>query len=123
MAINVTFNSLLRKKAIGILPMDLDKLRKATRDGRTEWRKHVLVRLAERNIKQATVVQIILEGEVIEDYPEDSPFPSCLMFKMIEAKPYHVVVAFDEANGKVYVITTYEPGSDKFETDYRTRRK
>ena len=80
--------------------MDLDKARKSVRAGRYEWRKHALVRLAERNVKQTTVIQVILEEEIIEEYPEGAPCPSCLMFKMIEKKPYHVVVAFDEASEK-----------------------
>jgi len=103
--------------------MDIDKVRKAVRADRYEWRLHALIRLAERNVKQTAVIQVILEGEIIEEYPEDAPCPSCLIFNMIKKKPYHVVVAFDEAAEKVYIITVYEPGLDKFEADYKTRRK
>jgi len=93
------------------------------KNGNFEWRKHILVRLAERNIKQKTIIEVILSGEVIEDYPHDKPFPSCLIFKMIEGKPYHVVVGFDSEYKKTYIITAYNPSLDKFEPDFRTRRK
>ncbi len=58
-----------------------------------------------------------------EDYPQDRPFPSCLIFKMIEGKPYHVAVSFDSEYKKAYIITAYNPSLDKFEPDFKTRRK
>ena len=49
--------------------MDLEGLREAIRSGTFEWRKHTLIRLAERNISQDTVVEIIMKGEIIEGLP------------------------------------------------------
>lgn len=63
-------------------------------------------------------MKVILEGEGIEDYSKDRPFSSCLMFKVIEGKPLHVVVSLDEQNQKGYIIATYEPTLDKFESDF-----
>jgi len=103
--------------------MNLASLRKAIKKGNYEWKKHTLIRLAERNISQDSILEVILKGEVIEDYPEDQPFPSCLIFKMIENKPSHAVVSLDAQNQKVYIITAYEPTLDKFEPDFKTRRK
>ncbi len=54
---------------------------------------------------------------------EDRPFPSCLMFKMVEREPLHVVVSFDEEDKKAYIITAYRPTLDKFESNFKTRRK
>ena len=62
-------------------------------------------------------------GNVIEDYPEDRPFPSCLMVRLIEGKPIHVVVSLDEKENSAYIITVYEPSLDKFDPDYKTRKK
>ena len=103
--------------------MNLVSLRKAIEKGNYEWKKHTLIRLAERNISQDTIFKVILKGEVIENYPEDQPFPSCLIFKMIENKPFHVVVSLDPQSQKVYIITAYEPTLDKFESNFKTRRK
>jgi len=103
--------------------LDIEELRSAIKRGSFEWRKHTLSRLAEREIAQSQVLEVILDGEVIEDYSQDRPFPSCLMFKMIDNEPYHVVTSFDPASKKVYIITTYKPTLDKFEPDFRTRRK
>ncbi len=103
--------------------MNLDKLRECIKSEKYEWRKHTLRRLAERGISQEAVIEVIIKGEVIEDYPEDRPFPSCLMLGWVEGTPFHVVVSLDEKENTAYIITVYEPSLDKFEPDYKTRRK
>ena len=102
--------------------MDINKLREAIKKNNFEWRKHTLIRLAECNISQDVILKVILEGEVIENYSKDRPSSSCLMFKIIEGKPFHVV-SLDEQNQKGYIITTYEPTLDKFESDFKKRRR
>jgi hypothetical protein len=79
--------------------------------------------MLERNISRADVCEVITHEEIIEDYPIDKPFPSALFFKVTSDRPLHVVAAFDEKEEKVYVITRYEPTIDKFERDFKTRRK
>ena len=60
--------------------MDLSKLRKAVKQRRINWNKHILKRMLERGISRKEVFEVMLEGEVIEDYPDDKPFPSALIF-------------------------------------------
>jgi len=103
--------------------MNIKELRLIIEKDNFQWRKHTLIRLAERSIAQGVILEVILTGEVIEDYPQDKPFPSCLIFKVIEGKPYHVVVSLDGECKKAYIITAYNPTLDKFETDFKTRRK
>ncbi len=103
--------------------LDHDKLRQTLAAGRFEWRKHVLQRLAQRGIRQASIVEILLRGERIEDYPDDSHYPSALFFGWAGGKPLHAVAALDETNEWAYVITVYEPDLERFEADYKTRRK
>jgi hypothetical protein len=103
--------------------MDLERLREAIKSDRFEWRKHTVARLAERNISQDMIMEAIMQGEIIEDYPHNTPFPSCLILSWVKGKPYHVVVSFDETLEIGYIITAYEPNLDKFEPDFRTRRR
>ena len=77
----------------------------------------------ERGITRAQVCQAILSGEVIEDYPQDRPFPSVLVLAFVGGRPLHVVVALDAAAAYAYVITAYEPGLERFQPDSRTRRR
>lgn len=104
-------------------PLDHGRLQGALRAGRFEWRRHVLERLAERGISQASVLAVLSTGDRIEDYPEDQPYASALFFKWAEGRPLHVLVAFDEENGWAYVITAYEADLEHFEPDFRTRRR
>lgn len=102
--------------------MDLAKLREAVKAGKFEWRKHTLARLARRDIPQRVIIEVIMKGEIMEDYPQDSPFPSCLILGWVKDKPYHVVVSLDESTSMGYIITAYEPSLDRFEPDFKTRR-
>jgi uncharacterized protein DUF4258 len=45
---------------------------------RTVFSGHAIQRMFERGIRARDVEEIVAKGEVIMDYPEDTPFPSCL---------------------------------------------
>jgi len=45
---------------------------------------------------------VIFLGEIIEEYPNDYPLPSCLMFYN-DIKPLHVVLSYNETNQKTYL--------------------
>ncbi|MCF7890535.1 DUF4258 domain-containing protein [Candidatus Bipolaricaulota bacterium] len=102
--------------------MDLSALKKAIDKEQYLWRKHALTRLAERGINQEEAIEVIKEGEVVENYPDDTPYPSCLTFKKVDGRPIHVVVALDSKENFAYIITVYEPSSEEFESDFKTRR-
>lgn len=45
---------------------------------------------------RADVKKCIMNGEIIEDYPDDFPHPSCLIFgHMVNNRIIHVVVSKD----------------------------
>jgi len=104
-------------------PMDVEAVRRTICQGRVEWRKHALQKLAERVLAQDSVLAVLLTGEKIRDYLEDRPFPSALFLGYVEARPVHVVAAWDEAEERVFIITAYEPSADVFGPDYRTKKK
>ncbi len=82
---------------------------------------HGQIRLNERNISVDDVMYAINHGEIIEQYPEDYPFPSCLILGLSLGYVYiHVVVSMDD--GKIYLITAYVPNLDKWEEDLKTRK-
>lgn len=66
---------------------------------------------------------MLLKGECIEEYPDDTPYPSALFLGLFEKIPIHVVASFDKVNSIVYIITAYKPSLKVFEVDYRKRRK
>ena len=104
-------------------PLDLGQLQEVIRARSVEWRKHVLQRMAERNISQASVLDVLLTGERVRDYPEDKPFASALFLGYDGPRPLHVVAALDETAGQAFIVTVYEPSLEVFEADYKTKRK
>ena len=101
---------------------DIEILRGTAAHGRIQWHQHALERILERGISRAEVVGAIMNGEVIEIYSTDRPYPSCLIL-YVEAEPVHVVAAADPAARICHVITAYRPDMEHFEPDFRTRRK
>ena len=48
--------------------------------------------------------------KIIKDYPDDDPYPSCLIFGMTsESRPLHIVCAYAAEEDMVIIITVYEP--------------
>jgi hypothetical protein len=56
-------------------PLDLAILREAVTEGRIQWRRHVLQKLAERGIQQQAVRDVLINGEKIRDYTPLSERP------------------------------------------------
>ena len=103
--------------------MNRSLLEKAISIQNIEWRKHALQRMFEREISRDDVKNVIVIGEIIEEYKDDTPFPSALYFALVNNRPLHVVAALNESEPKVFIITAYEPTLEKFESDFKTRRK
>lgn len=96
---------------------------KALQEGNIVWRRHVLEKMLERGISRNEVLQVLINGEVIQRYDEDKPFPSMLVLGFSLDRPLHVVASFDEKEQVVFVITTYEPDLNIFEDDFKTKKR
>lgn len=83
---------------------------------------HCLERCHERGISNKDIRMAVLNGEIIEQYPDDFPFPSCLVLGRDDyGRVIHICMS-DNGEGSE-IITAYEPNKDKivFEDDLRTR--
>jgi len=73
-------------------------------------------------ISDGEVGEAMESPELLEDYPDDRPYPSCLLLGFTKAgRPLHLVAAYDEATPKIVVVTVYHPDPDQWE-DYRRRK-
>ena len=79
---------------------------------------HARVRMFQRNVSTEDIEQVILYGEIIEEYADDEPCPSALFLGSVGGTPYHVVLA--QCKDHVRVVTVYCPEKDKW-IDYRIR--
>lgn len=104
------------------MELNIDDLRKICDNKHIVYSVHALERLQERGIFRKDVVNTLATGEIIEQYPDDYPYPSCLVFGMTtKNERLHVVCA---CNGDTLkIITAYCPTLDKFQSDYKTRKE
>lgn len=86
------------------------------------FRLHALARMAQRGFEPAEIHYVLDNGSIIEQYPEDSPYPSCLVMSWINGRPVHVVVAINDDAQESIVITVYEPAPNVWDNGF-TRRK
>lgn len=69
------------------------------------------------------VYEVIQNGEAIEEYPEDKPYPSVLIFGITATgRPLHVVCAYGETDNLAIVVTVYHPNEELW-IDFRRRKK
>ncbi|MBI1894800.1 MAG: DUF4258 domain-containing protein [Candidatus Rokubacteria bacterium] len=62
-------------------------------------------------------------GEIIEEYPEDKPYPSCLLLgRTAEGRPLHIVCAPIPVEGRLVIITTYQADPARWDPEFRRRR-
>ncbi len=84
--------------------------------------RHALKRMKERDIRLVDVISAIDSGEIIEEYPEDFPFPSCLILGTSNGgRRLHAVVSLD--GERIYLITAYFPNETDWESDGKTRKE
>lgn len=102
--------------------MDIEALREACHHGCIEWTTHILNRFVSRAFTRESVIHALNHGFVIEDYPEDVPYPSCLVLgRDVHDSPMHIVCAFDGTT--IWMVTVYKPDDADWNEDYSVRRK
>ena len=75
----------------------------------------------ERLITRHEVREVILHGELIEDYPEDVRGHSCLLMALATTgRVVHVVCA--PKKEYITIISAYIPSPDRWKNDFKTRK-
>ncbi len=84
---------------------------------------HAVNQLFKRNISVNEIEIIIESGEIIFNYPNDKPFPSCLLFGFVGERPIHLVIARNELEKKCIVVTAYEPDVKVWDQNFKSKLK
>lgn len=71
--------------------------------------RHAMERMFQRQISPTALAIALRTGEVIADYPDDTPYASVLLLAIIEGEPLHAVVARDPESGLRIVVAVYRP--------------
>jgi hypothetical protein len=70
------------------------------------------------------VYEASAECTIVEEYPDDRPYPSVLVLgRTNEGRPVHVVRAYAPEDDQLIVITVYEPDQNRWDDEFRQRRK
>jgi len=86
------------------------------------YRIHALSRMFERNITFDEIKEISEGASVVEEYPKDRPYPSCLILGFTKAnRPIHIVFSINHEERTVIIITIYVPDKHKWKDDFRRR--
>jgi len=99
----------------------LNHIKKLIKNGLYNVKLHTRKRMIERNIKINEIKEVIENGTIIEEYADDKPLPSYLIYgKTSNLRHIHVVIGVDEQVAAI--ITVYEPDSTKW-IDFTKRKK
>lgn len=68
------------------------------------------------------IISCIQNGEIIEHYPDDYPYPSCLILGLSSKQKYlHTVIGSNMQT--LWIITAYFPNPQKWKDDFKTRKE
>jgi hypothetical protein len=101
--------------------MDIERVKALVRQRRYKTSHHAEVERETETITIDDIKTAILNGELLEDYPDDLRGHSCLMLGTAEdGRPLHVVLTILAQIEEVLIITVYVPMPPKW-LDPRTR--
>ncbi|RJP84040.1 MAG: DUF4258 domain-containing protein [Desulfobacteraceae bacterium] len=83
---------------------------------------HAIQRMFERGFSKSDIRTCVEQGEVIESYPNDTPYPSVLLLGSIQGRPVHIVLAVDAQNETCIIVTAYEPNINLWKEGFKKRR-
>ena len=102
--------------------MKIQNIIEAIRQNRTRITDHADEGTQADRLSFDELFYSVFQGEIIEDYPQDKPFPSCLIYgDTFSGDPIHTVWAYREENKWAVLITAYRPDPQRW-IDWRTRR-
>ena len=75
--------------------MNIDDIAQLCDKNALRWTSHILERIIRRGISTNDVKSALTNGEIIEHYPNDYPFPSCLVLGYaMTGRILHVILCF-----------------------------
>ena len=88
------------------------------------WSRHAIVELVNESWSRESIEAGFLTCEVIEDYPAGPrALPDCLVLGSFRSdETFHAVLAIDQNNERVLVVTVYRPSSEEWQDGWRIRR-
>ena len=103
--------------------MDIERIQSKVRDGKYIISFTHTEKVRARMIEVEDLEEAVLNGRIIEPYPDDSRGPSCLILGFSRGqKPLHIVCG-KLVEDEILIITAYEPDPEEWEPDWITRKE
>ncbi|MFC1601446.1 DUF4258 domain-containing protein [Candidatus Sumerlaeota bacterium] len=103
--------------------MDLEQIINAIQASRVRITDHADEEAFDDRLTYEEIYYSVIHGAVIEDYPEDKPYPSCLILgRSVSGEPIHSVWAYNPESCWAVLITVYRPDPERW-IDWKVRVK
>lgn len=103
--------------------VELEDIKEAIQTGRVRITDHAYEEANADRLKFDEIYFSVMNGEVIEEYQDDSPFPSVLIFgQSFGGDPIHSVWAYNQKKLWAVLITVYRPDQNLW-IDCKLRKK
>ncbi len=103
--------------------MDIENVINAIRSSRVRITDHADEEASDDTLTYEEIYSSVIQCEVIENYLNDKPYPSCLiMGKNFSGEPIHSVWAYNPKNQWAVLITVYRPDPERW-VDWKLRVK
>jgi uncharacterized protein DUF4258 len=99
-------------------------IRTSAQRGAVTWSRHAIERLVLHRATRVDVETALAACEIIEAYPDaHRALPDCLVLTSVRVnEPIHAVIAVDQLNNRIFVITVYRPDPARWSDDWKRRR-
>ena len=112
------------------MPRDIESLfdpsvkRDAPSQEKVLWSTHAVKKAWEAGFRTEHVEQALRKCSVIEDYHAwGRTLADCLVLSFINSEPVHMIIAIDPDFDRIVLVTLYRPSTERWEHDWKTRKK
>ncbi len=99
--------------------MEIKPIKDKILEGEYRVSDHAVKQMIKRSITRLEIENAVINGEIIEKYPDDKYSPSCLIYGRTEnGRDLHVQLSIPPL---VVIITTYYPDPEEW-IDFKIRR-
>ena len=103
--------------------MDIEDIVAAIQNSRIRITDHADEEAVDDSLTFDEIYFSVMHGEIIEEYPNDKLYPSCLiMGRNFSGEPIHSVWAYNSSNAWAVLITVYRPDPARW-IDWKVRVK
>jgi hypothetical protein len=103
--------------------MDIENIQNAIFAERVYITDHAKDEADNDHLNSTQIFESVRSGEIIEDYPLDRPYPSCLIYGRTKMNlPVHSVWAYNSETSYAVLITVYIPDPNRW-VDFKKRVK